>query len=171
MAGRRYRVTVGGRVVEVEVTALAEGFAVVLEGRRIRADLSPPDASGFRRLRVDDRQFDILLAATPGRCSLALDGISLDLAVEDERAARLAAFGGGQARVASGARVTAPMPGLVVRVPAEEGQRVEAGQVLVVLQAMKMENELGSPGPGAVRRIHVQAGQPVELGQLLVEIE
>jgi biotin carboxyl carrier protein len=63
------------------------------------------------------------------------------------------------------------MPGLVVRVDAEVGQQVSAGQCLVVLQAMKMENELGAPSNGTVKQIHVEPGQAVEHGQLLLELE
>jgi pyruvate carboxylase subunit B len=63
------------------------------------------------------------------------------------------------------------MPGLVVRVLVEAGQMVVAGGGLVVLEAMKMENELRAAGPGIVRAVHVRAGGTVEKGQMLVELE
>jgi pyruvate carboxylase subunit B len=69
------------------------------------------------------------------------------------------------------ARVTAYMPGRVVAVLAEEGESVEAGQGVVVLEAMKMENEIQSEVAGRIKRILVEAGQPVENGDLLFEIE
>ena len=168
---RRYRVRIGERTVEIEVSPSGEGFQIVLEGRQITAQLSAPDASGLRQLRIGDRSHDLLLAGSGERYAVALDGVALDVTVEDERAARLATFGGGRAASQHGARVTAPMPGLVVRVPVEVGQSVQEGEVVVVLQAMKMENELGSPAPGTVKQIHVQPGQPVEHGQVLVELQ
>ncbi len=61
------------------------------------------------------------------------------------------------------------MPGLVVRVLVAEGQAVAAGQGLLVLEAMKMENELRASGPATVARVGVQPGQAVEKGQVLVE--
>ena len=68
-------------------------------------------------------------------------------------------------------RVTAYMPGRVVALLAEEGEEVEAGQGVVVLEAMKMENEIQTEVAGRIGRIHVEAGQPVENGDLLFEIE
>jgi biotin carboxyl carrier protein len=63
------------------------------------------------------------------------------------------------------------MPGLVTKVLVSGGERVVAGTGLVVLEAMKMENQLTAPGKGVVRRVAVQAGQTVEKGQVLVELE
>jgi biotin carboxyl carrier protein len=63
------------------------------------------------------------------------------------------------------------MPGLVVRVNVEPGRAVTAGESLVVLQAMKMENELASPRDGTVKAVAVEPGQAVEQGQVLVELE
>ena len=65
----------------------------------------------------------------------------------------------------------APMPGLVVRVAVEAGAKVEAGAPLVVLEAMKMENELRATSAGVVKGVKVKAGQAVEKGQVLVEFE
>jgi biotin carboxyl carrier protein len=102
---------------------------------------------------------------------VAVEGVALETLVEDELAVRLAAFSGGRSRTGGTQRVVAPMPGLVVRVNAAAGQAVTAGESLVVLQAMKMENELGSPRDGTVRSVAVEAGQAVEQGQLLVELD
>jgi pyruvate carboxylase subunit B len=63
------------------------------------------------------------------------------------------------------------MPGLVVRIEVALGQRVEAGAGLVVVEAMKMENELRASHPGVVERVHVQVGQAVEKGTPLVTLE
>jgi pyruvate carboxylase subunit B len=62
------------------------------------------------------------------------------------------------------------MPGLVVKVEVEEGERVEAGRGLVIVEAMKMENELKAEAAGVVSRIHVEAGQAVEKDQILVDL-
>jgi biotin carboxyl carrier protein len=67
--------------------------------------------------------------------------------------------------------IRSPMPGKILDVRVAEGTNVEAGQVLVVLEAMKMENALTAEGPGRVHKIHVTVGELVELGQLLVELE
>jgi len=78
--------------------------------------------------------------------------------------------GGGA--VAQGPKpVRAPMPGLVVRVEVEPGQEVKAGQGVVIIEAMKMENELKAEAVGVVSRVLVQQGQAVEKGAVLVEFE
>jgi biotin carboxyl carrier protein len=61
------------------------------------------------------------------------------------------------------------MPGLVVRIPVAEGQKIAAGASLLVLEAMKMENELRASGEGTVKTIRVRAGQAVEKGEVLIE--
>jgi pyruvate carboxylase subunit B len=173
MTSHRYRVSLGDRQLELEVeTTPGSGPArLVIGDRRLEATLSPPDTSGLRRLTIGDRTYDLLLSLTADRASLAVDGVALELEIEDERTARLARFGGGAVRAHGPRAVKAPMPGLVVRVNVESGQQVEAGQSLVVLQAMKMENELSSPAQATVGRVHVQPGQAVDQGQILVELE
>jgi biotin carboxyl carrier protein len=64
----------------------------------------------------------------------------------------------------------APMPGLVVAVPVEEDQQVEKGQIILILESMKMQNELRSPRPGKVPRIWVKAGESVEQKQILLTV-
>lgn len=68
---------------------------------------------------------------------------------------------------AGGTQIKAPMPGTIMSVQAHEGETVKQGQTLMVLEAMKMENEILSPCAGVVRRIHIQAGASVETGTLL----
>jgi len=72
--------------------------------------------------------------------------------------------------VSSDGRVKAPIPGLITRVRVAEGDQVEAGQRLMVLEAMKMENEIIAPRSGFVRTLNVQAGQSVMLGEVLIDI-
>ncbi|MEM9885177.1 MAG: biotin/lipoyl-containing protein [Bacteroidota bacterium] len=67
--------------------------------------------------------------------------------------------------------IKAPMPGLVLSMVAEVGQRVEQGMTLLILEAMKMENVLKSPGEGTIKTIHVAKGQAVEKGMILIEFE
>ena len=171
MPSRKYRVAVGERVVEVEVSSVNGGTAVMVGGRSVEAVLGPPDAAGVRRLRIAERVQDVLLASRSGVVAIALDGVALEAEVQDERSARLARFGGAAARGHGPQAVKAPMPGLVVRVHVASGERVQAGQGLIVLQAMKMENELNCPTDGTVKAVHVRPGQAVEHGELLVELE
>ncbi len=96
-------------------------------------------------------------------------GQRFEVNVEDERARLLAGMARSTA-TAGEATVQAPMPGLVVGVPLEQGTTVEAGQTVVVLEAMKMENDLSSPIAGVIKEIKVNKGQTVDQGEALVII-
>jgi biotin carboxyl carrier protein len=164
-------VSVGQLTYQIDITEEDGMTRVVLDGVQVDAELFPADPSGLIRLRVGKRILPLLAARSESGWTLALEGSTVDVSVVDERSARLASFGGARSRAAHHATITAPMPGLVVQVNAEPGQEVSAGQSLVVLQAMKMENELASPAAGTVKAVLVQPGQAVNQGQLLLELE
>lgn len=78
---------------------------------------------------------------------------------------------GGEGAGARGARVKPPMPGKIVTVAVNDGDEVEAGQVLLILEAMKMQNEIVAPAAGTVKKVHVKPGQNVEGKDVLIELE
>ena len=106
-----------------------------------------------------------------GRYTLWIGGYRFDAEAVDERTRAIRDLDVDR-NVSSGpAPLVAPMPGLVVRVLVGEGVVVQAGDGLVVMEAMKMENELRASAPAVVKRIHASAGAPVEKGALLIELE
>jgi pyruvate carboxylase subunit B len=106
-----------------------------------------------------------------GRWEVGWRGDRWEVEVVDERTRHIRSLAGpGRARSGGGA-LKAPMPGLVIRVLVEPGQSVEAGQGVVVLEAMKMENELKAPAAGVVRAVRAEVGRAVEKGEVLVELE
>ncbi|GAC1628915.1 MAG: hypothetical protein NVS4B7_17840 [Ktedonobacteraceae bacterium] len=100
---------------------------------------------------------------------IQLAGQRFEVQVEDEREKALAGSVK-SAHDASEARVRAPMPGLVIGVPLEVGSKVERGQTVVVLEAMKMENDLAAPKAGTIKEIKVNKDQTVNQGDVLVVI-
>ena len=104
-----------------------------------------------------------------GRVNVALRDQVYALSVLDSRKVRMRDALGGGGDAASG-DCSAPMPGKVLRVFVAAGDTVSAGQSLVVIEAMKMENELTAVGDGVVGAVMVEAGQSVEKGALLVAI-
>jgi biotin carboxyl carrier protein len=101
---------------------------------------------------------------------ILLAGQRFEVTIEDERTRMLAGLT--RAGVSSGAaRIQAPMPGLVVNVLLEVGASVEQGQAVIVLEAMKMENDLVSPITGTIKEIKVGKGQTVDQGAVLVLVE
>ncbi len=106
-----------------------------------------------------------------GEQQVLLHGSLYSALVEDEREKRLRAAGGVAAGGPSGEfNLKAPMPGLVVAVPVEEGQAVQKGDNLIILESMKMQNELRSPRDGTVHRIKVKPGDSVEQNQVMITI-
>jgi biotin carboxyl carrier protein len=90
--------------------------------------------------------------------------------VEDEREKRLRAAMGGRVTDQEEYHLKAPMPGMVVSVPVSEGQKVETGSVLLILESMKMQNELRAPRPGLIARLRVKPGDRVEQKQTLLSV-
>jgi biotin carboxyl carrier protein len=157
--------TAAGRTVRVEVRGRDGRYSLRLDGRELEIDLVPT-GDRFLSLLVEGRSHEVGIEACPGgyRVHFPDDVVTVELAV--------AATGSRAAapRAAGPARVVSPMPGRVVRVLAAEGQAVEPGQGLVVVEAMKMENELRAPRAGRVGEVAVREGQAVETGALLVVI-
>ena len=99
-----------------------------------------------------------------------LDGQRFEVFVEDERTRLLAGLA--HTRTAhSATNIQAPMPGLVVNVPVQPGDVVTQNQTVVVLEAMKMENDLPAPTAGTVKEVRVSKGQTVDQGEILIVIE
>jgi biotin carboxyl carrier protein len=169
----KYYVTVGGEPVEVE---LADG-RVVVGGEAVEARLEAVAETPLLRLQVADAAWTLAAeriagtdGAGAGRWAFTIGGERVEVVVADQRARAAAALGGVVAAPAGEVTVAAPMPGLVVRVLVPEGEHVEAGAGLVVLEAMKMENALRAPRAGMVARVHVREGQAVEKGAALVTL-
>jgi pyruvate carboxylase subunit B len=161
-------------------------FSVKIAGRDLEVEVLGPE------VRVGGRAFPAALLRVPGTplCQLVstphsrtyalirrADGWLIHHAGEqwaaevmDERTAQLRALMQDRTPRDAPGLVRAPMPGLVLRVEVEVGQEIAAGSGLVVLEAMKMENEIRASGPGRVTAVLVEAGQAVEKGAALVEV-
>ncbi len=159
---------IGGRALEVAVERAAGGFDVTLDGRRYVADLVAVP-SGWSLL-LDGRSYDVAVEAAGGALMVHIGGRAIpvtDASAADGR-------GGGRRRAAAHAggapTIVAPMPGRIVRILVQAGDVVSARQGLIVIEAMKMENELRAPGPGTVTEVRIAEGDSVEAGSVLIVI-
>ncbi len=162
----RYSVTVEGIEHEVQVI----GDEVRLDGRRLSARLVAIPQTPLRQLAVDGTCRTYAILDSEEGWVVLKAGHIRKVSVEDERKKQLRTVTGSRDGSDSGGIVKAPMPGLVLRVEVEEGQRIEQGVGVVVLEAMKMENEIRASSGGIVRRIRVEPGQAVDKGSPLVEL-
>lgn len=165
----KYIVEVAGQRLTVEL----DGPDVIVDGERLSAALETIEGTPVRLLRVGDGVHRVIArrAGARGDYSVALDGWQLPVTALDERTRAIRDAAAATAAAAGPAPLVAPMPGLVVRVQVEVGAEVAAGQGLVVVEAMKMENELRAAGPGRVTAVHAVAGTAVDKGTILVELE
>lgn len=118
---------------------------------------------------TQNQSLEVVIDDEDNKIEVMMNGRLYETQVLDERALLMAqrrgGLGGGSGEVHS------PMPGLIVKVTKEIGQAVAAGQTVVILESMKMQNELKAPSDGTIKAIHVEAGQTVDKNTLLVEIE
>ncbi len=161
----RYVTIINERRFEIEVDN--EG-RVLIDGDERDVDFLNLGGSLFS-LITKNKSFEAVIDDDEGKIAVMMRGRLFEAQVLDERAMLLMQRRGGLT-VASG-EVSAPMPGLIVEVTASLGDAVAKGQTVVILESMKMQNELKSPIDGFVRAIHAEAGQAVDKNDLLVEIK
>jgi acetyl/propionyl-CoA carboxylase alpha subunit len=143
------------------------------EGELVRAELSEIEGSPVRMVKIGTEVYRVVVEKRPGRgrYTLWVDGYRFEAEALDERTRAVRDLSAARAVPLGPAPIVAPMPGLIVRVNVKIGDRVEAGQGIVVMEAMKMENELRATAAGTVKSVEVAAGAAVEKGALLVGLE
>ncbi len=158
-------ITIDGVRRTVSVARNGDGFVVTVDGRRYDVSEVARVDEGIAFL-VGGESHVARITSGRGGLELSIGGrayLQTREMVDADRPARATSRGGH-------AKVEAPMPGSIVAVNVAEGDRVRAGQALVVLESMKMHNEIASPMDGVVRRIACRVGEQVGFGHVLVEI-
>jgi len=156
--------------IPVEVGATAPDFRVTAGGRVLSGEASRVRPGVWSLVFSDGRQWEVSLESAPdGEWRVRFGSAVAVLDLKDELTARAAAAGG-RSRTKKGDVVTAAMPGRVLRITVEAGQSVASGESLLVLEAMKMENEVKAPRDGVVEAVAVAPGQAVSAGEVLVKL-
>ncbi len=166
----KYLVSHDGAEHALDIEDLGDGgFRVEVDGQVFEADFRSTGAGPIVSLILDGRSYELLVLTDGPHVDVIHHGLGVELLVETEREyhARMVSADGDEA---GDEAVRAVMPGIVVRIQVEEGERVERGQALLVLEAMKMENEIRATTTGLVGKIAVEAGQTVDAGDLLLEL-
>ena len=167
----QYEIETGGRLRHVTVSRSGDGFAVSVDGRLHYVDFARIDAYTLSLVvdRVWQRDTVIAPETDSGRLVALIGAVPVTVTLNGRR-------GGGRPQSGAAAatgplKVVAPMPGKVVRVLVNVGDAVRARQPVVVVEAMKMENELRADRDGTVAEIHAREGMSVEAGALLIVIQ
>ncbi|HTW58116.1 MAG TPA: biotin/lipoyl-containing protein [Terriglobales bacterium] len=162
-----YDVAINGKSYRLELSREEGGWSCRLDGRAIEVDavLARPDVLS---LRIGNLAYEVKCERVAGELHLWVGSERFAAEVRDPRSLR------GRARAVDDhgpRKLTAPMPGKVVRMLLSEGAEVEAGTGVLVVEAMKMQNEIKSPKKGTIRKILVSAGAAVNSGDVLAIVE
>jgi biotin carboxyl carrier protein len=165
----RYFVSVGDQEIELSL----DGDEIEVNGKTLNASVADVAGTPVRMLTIGDEVHRIVVRPGPtrGRYVLWVDGYRHEVEALDERMRAIRELAGQSAEKAGPAPLIAPMPGMIVRVNVQPGDVVHAGQGLVVMEAMKMENELRASTTATVKAVHAQVGAAVDKGALLLELE
>jgi biotin carboxyl carrier protein len=164
----KFDVQIGGKTRTVALQRDTNGWQISLDGLALNADAVEISPNVFSVL-LNGESYEVRLAAAGGKLTLQTRHHEFVAEVVDSRAWRGRRHGAVEAEGRQ--QIVAPMPGKVVRLLVQAGDKVEAGQGLLVVEAMKMQNEVRSPKTGTVERLLAKEGQPVNAGEVLAWID
>ena len=163
-----YEVTLAEKVYRVELTSAGDRWQCMLDGREFPVDVTHGQ-NGVLSLLLGGKSYEVKQEIIGTEMNIVVGHERFTASVRDPRSFRSRSrAGAGEQGVM---KIKAPMPGKVVRVLAGVGTPVEAGQSVLVIEAMKMQNELKAPKSGVVKKINVAEGAAVDAGQALAEVE
>jgi biotin carboxyl carrier protein len=165
--GTAHDAVLNAQTESVEVSRQGSRLQVALDGRVIEGD-AVEVATGTYTVLVEGRAFEVRVEPATNGLRVHAGTLEYVVQIHDPRAWKRRRSGGLEAEGRQ--EIAAPMPGKVVRVLVEQGARVEAGQGLFVVEAMKMQNEIRSPKKGTVERLLVNEGQTVNAGEPLAVV-
>ncbi len=166
----KYFATIDDQTYEIDIDHHGR---VTLDGVELAADLRLVEGKQLYSLLLDNASFDVIYdpdAEGRGLYDLLVSGMRYPVKVQDERSRRLALADRSLRAPTGELHIKAPIPGLIVKVPVEPGQELAEGDTLVILEAMKMENELHAPRAGVVHEVRAGPCDQVALGQVLLTL-
>jgi len=160
----KLEVEIGGKTRTVEFSRIGERLSWAIDGKPVEADALEVSA-GVYSILIEGRSFEARIEPASQGARVVVAGREYSASVRDPRQWKRH---GGAAREAEGRQqVLAPMPGKIIRILVKAGETVAAGQGLLVIEAMKMQNEVRSPKSGTVERLLVNEGQTVTAAEIL----
>jgi len=165
----KYQVKIEGEEFKVGIKEKDGELKVDLEGKEILANLSELKKNKIYSLLVNDRTYDLEIRRKNGEFEINYGGEKYSGEILDERLAKLKPPT--EKEGLKQKELKAPMPGLIVKIEVEEGQIIKSGEGVVIMEAMKMENEIKSLYDGKVKKIMVSEKETVDKDQVLLILE
>ena len=163
----KYVSTVGEREFTIDIN---DDEHIVIDGEELKIDFQGLAGTPLFSLIMGCQSYDVNIDKGDDIYHVSLKGTIYDVKVEDERTRRLAGLKGSVAVDVGEILIKAPMPGIVVATPVETGQSVAKGDIIAILESMKMQNEFRAPRDGVVSSIRVKAGDKIDQNTIMVTI-
>jgi biotin carboxyl carrier protein len=163
-----YEVTIAEKIYRVELVRTEQEWKCKLDGRELPLDVVSAQ-DGMLSLLLQGKSYEVKQETVGAESNVVVGQERFSASVRDPRSFRSRRRAGASEQGVM--KIKAPMPGKVVRILAPAGSHVETGQSVLVIEAMKMQNELKAPKTGVVKKINVEEGAAVEAGQALAEVE
>jgi len=163
-----YEVTIAEKVYRVELVRTEQEWKCKLDGRELPLDVVSAQ-DGMLSLLLQGKSYEVKQETVAAEINVVVGQERFSASVRDLRSFRSRRRLGASEQGVM--KIKAPMPGKVVRILAPAGSQVEMGQSVLVIEAMKMQNELKAPKTGVVKKINVEEGAAVDAGQALAEVE
>ncbi len=163
----RYYANVDGQTLEVDIEGEGDNLRIIMDGEQLPASLRLVSSPSLYSLLLGNGSHELFVEHRDGEYLITIAGELVSVKVQNERARALAAVTPKNRTKACEMAIRAPMPGMVVSIAVTPGSTVTEGSALLVLEAMKMLNELKAPQSGLIKAVNVQQGDTVESGQVL----
>lgn len=163
----KYVTTIGDTEFLVEIL---DERRVIVDDTVYEVDFNSLSDQPVYSLLIDGRSYEAYVSSADDTWNVLILGRYYPAIVEDEREKRLRAASGSTVFLGADFHLKSPMPGLVVEIPVLNGQEVQQGDILLVLESMKMQNELKSPRDGTITHVRVQPGESVEKDQIMLSV-
>ena len=167
----KYVVQIEGKSYQVDIRELDGEIRVDLDGVQVQADRVYVRGKDFVSFLFNHRSLDLHFSKNEEKVSVFFGGRKYECVLEDERSGRLKRLGALKVDTKKEQELRSPMPGLITSIEVKEGDVVVAGQGVVIVEAMKMENELKAKHDGKVKEVKVKKHQAVDKDQLLIVFE
>ena len=156
---------------ELELDNSTEPISVHVDGRLIKVDLQPISKEDFYSLLVDNRSYQLFIKKDSQGYDVAIGGQRFFVELQDEKPRQPRNLLKADEKPKGQIEIKAPMPGLIVKIEVEEGQKINKGDGLVIIEAMKMENEVRANVGGIIKEVLKKEKESVEKDMVLMIIE
>ena len=163
----KYLTIIGDKQFTIDINRNGE---ITLDGEVVNVDMQQMLDTTMYSVIVNGVSHDVRMREGEGVYLAELNGDIFEVVVEDERTRRLAGLKGGAGAMTGEVIIKAPMPGVVIDVPVSLGQEVQPGDIVIILESMKMQNEFKAPRAGKVHTLRVAPGDKVEQGAVMLSI-